>query len=329
MAHRFSKTRAGWLAVVVGLMLTACSAAPQAVPPSPTPSPSPALTAYHTPTVTPTPSGQPPTATPLPTATATIFKYTLQKDDEMFGLALRFGVSVSAIKTANPSVHPNYMGAGMVLIIPITPTPPTPTKTPAGTPSPAAAAIRLTAPSCYLDAQGGLWCLALARNPGPARLESPSAVFRLAASGAGSPAEQTVYAPLNVLAGGAALPIAAYFPPPLAGRPKVEVVPGDSLPLADGDPRYPAVETQGLATQVDGLSGTIKGEVALGKGASAAKQVWVLAVAYDAAGNPVGLRKWESPGGLSAGSPLAFNLTVYSLGPLIARVDVLAEGHSE
>jgi hypothetical protein len=327
MPHRSIRIHAGWLALAAGLILAGCSSAPETVKPSATPSPTPALTAYQTPTPTPTPSGRPPTATPRPTATATIFKYTLKKDDEMFGLALRFGVSVSAIKTANPSVHPNYMGAGMVLIIPITPMPATPSKTPAGTSSPSAQQVSLSAPNCYLDAQGGLWCLALAHNPGRSRLESPSAVFRLAAGGQGQPAEQTIYSPLNVLAGGAALPIAAYFPPPVSGRPAVEAQPGDSLPLADGDPRYPAVETQSVQTQVDGLSAAVKGEVVLGKGASAAKQVWVLAVAYDTAGNPVGLRKWESPGGLAPGSPLPFNLNVYSLGPLIDHVDVLVEGH--
>jgi hypothetical protein len=319
---------AGSLVLLAGLAFTGCSASPAAPDPTATPTPSltPALTAYHTPTPSSTPSGAPPSLTPIPSATPTLFKYKVGKDDDMFGLAWRFGVSVAAIKTANPSVHPNYMGDGTVLIIPITPTPPTPTGTAAGQPSPSAA-LTLTAPHCYPDALGGLWCLALLRNPGPGSLESPSAVFRLPPDAQGQTVEQTVYAPLNVLPGGASLPIVAYFSPPVAGRPAAEAQPADSLPLAAGDPRYPAVTTQAVQIQMDGVSATAKGQVTLGEGVSSVKQIWLLAVAYDREGNFIGLRKWESPESVSAGGPLSFTLNVYSLGPPIDHVEVLVEGH--
>jgi hypothetical protein len=309
--------------VLFGLVISACSASPQALTPTPTASLTPALTAYHTPTASLTPSGQPPTATPLPTATATLLKYTVGKDDDMFGLSLYFGIDVHAIETANPSVHPNSMGEGTVLIIPLTPTPPTPTASPAPGQVPASG-VSVTAPRCYSDAKGGLWCLALVRNQGAASLENVSVIFRLTS-------EQTVYTPLDVLAKGAALPVAAYFDPPAAASAQVEAQPAGSLPLAAGDPRYTALQPIGIETKVDGMSAAVSGKLAPSAVSGSAKSAWVLAVAYDVDGNPVGLRKWESgeiAQGITATNPLPFSLTVYDLGPAIDHVDVLAEGHN-
>jgi hypothetical protein len=249
----------------------------------------------------------------------------------MFGLALRFGISPWAIETANPSVHPNYMGVGTVLTIPLTPTPPTPTATAAPGSSQAAADFSISAPSCYPDVRGGMWCLALAHNHGVSTLESISAVFRLSPGPQASALEQTVYAPLDVLAGGATLPLTAYFDPPIPVRAAAEAQPAGSLPLAKGDPRYTAVTVQAVKTQIDGNTAAVSGALVPTDSGGTAKSVWVLAVAYDKAGQPVGLRKWESPPGgpsLSKASPLSFNLNVYSLGPAIDHVDVLAEGHN-
>jgi hypothetical protein len=51
----------------------------------------------------------------------------------------------------------------------------------------------------------------------------------------------------------------------------------------------------------------------------------VLATAYDAAGEVVGIRRWESPDALKAQAPVAFDFSVSSLGPAISKVDFLAE----
>jgi hypothetical protein len=312
------------------LAISGCSASPQALTSTPTASITPALTAYHTPTPSLTPSGQPPTATPLPTATATVFKYAVGKDDDMFGLSLRFGVDVHAIETANPSVYPNSMGEGTVLIIPLTPTPPTPTASPAPGQAPSSD-VSITPPHCYPDAKDGLWCLALVRNQGAGALENVSVVIRLTPGSGGQPSEQTVYTPLDVLAKGAALPVAVYFDPPAAARAQIEAQPIGSLPLAADDPRYTALQPIGVETKVDGMSAAVSGKLAPSTVSGSAKSAWVLAVAYDADGDPVGLRKWESgeiAQGITATSPLPFSLTVYDLGPAIDHVEILAEGHN-
>ena len=48
-------------------------------------------------------------------------------------------------------------------------------------------------------------------------------------------------------------------------------------------------------------------------------EVWVLAMAYDAEGNVVGVRRWEGLG------ETQFDFWVFSLGPEIAEVKLLVE----
>jgi hypothetical protein len=60
-------------------------------------------------------------------------------------------------------------------------------------------------------------------------------------------------------------------------------------------------------------------------GTGTANTLWVLASAFDSAGNVVGVRRWESAAALSAAAPLSFDFQVSSVGPGIARVEFLTE----
>lgn len=53
--------------------------------------------------------------------------------------------------------------------------------------------------------------------------------------------------------------------------------------------------------------------------------LWLLAVAYDAEGRVAGVRKWEATRAAMLGQSVPFEITVYSLGQPIQRVEVLAE----
>ena len=56
------------------------------------------------------------------------------------------------------------------------------------------------------------------------------------------------------------------------------------------------------------------------------KKVQLEAVAYfDQDGNPVGFRRWEAALPIANGEAIAFNTIVYSLGPFIERVELVAE----
>ena len=97
------------------------------------------------------------------------------------------------------------------------------------------------------------------------------------------------------------------------------------LPLAADDPRYlsPRDFTPRVDIQGDGLWADVSGSLSIQETGPA--EVRLLAVAFDSNGNPVGFRRWDDPSPLSGGSPREFSLTVYSAGPPISRVEVIAE----
>ncbi len=79
-----------------------------------------------------------------------------------------------------------------------------------------------------------------------------------------------------------------------------------------------AVDFSWSPGQQNAKAARVVGQASLGTDAAS---VWVMAVAYDVTGNPVGVRRWESAGAT------AFDFWVYSLGPDIADVQVVVEAH--
>jgi LysM repeat protein len=62
-----------------------------------------------------------PTAEPTPEPTAapvTGKRYKVKKNDTMYDIAVKFGITLKALKKANPKVDPNKMRVGTILIIP-------------------------------------------------------------------------------------------------------------------------------------------------------------------------------------------------------------------
>jgi LysM repeat protein len=75
----------------------------------------------NVPTVAPTPTPVPPTSAPGPTATSAPAQprtYRIQPGDNLFRIALRFGVSMRALQQANGITDPNRIFWGQVITIP-------------------------------------------------------------------------------------------------------------------------------------------------------------------------------------------------------------------
>ncbi len=273
-------------------------------------------------TLTSTPKA---TATPLPTATPTPITYKVGKDDDMFGVALRFGVSLAALKTANPTVNPRAMSVGTILIIPVTPIPPGAPSLIAPTPTPAL--ITTWTPVCYPSGDGGLWCYLLVKNNQSTGLENLEGQIVLST---GDPASQVaipVQSPLDILPAGEAFPLVAFFPNHPAGGFTVLGQITSMLPQPVDDGRYLPVSLDSQQTILanDLKSALVAGSISLGQGHPAAGQVWLLATAYARNGQVAGVRRWSALSQLVGGAKLTFNFTVYSQGPEIDHVILQTE----
>lgn len=335
------------LILVLLLGCAACHAPTPNHPPTNTPSLG--ITPYWTPT--PSRTLLPPTTvatipvTPAPTATP--FLHTIKKDDTMLAIAAKYGISLEELLAANPGVDPNFLTIGKTLVIPLKGQ--DLTVIPSSTPLP----LEIAPPNCYMTADGGAWCFVVASNKLSQALENLTAWIGLFSPQGDLLASQTAIGLLNLLPGGQAMPLVAFFPPPLMPgfSTRAELLTAVSVSAEEG--RYLETQLRIQETNIssDGREATLKGKVGLPQ-EKPANTLWVLAVAYDAENQVVGMRKWEAGiEGICAGfaatatafstsSPkagqsqswqglakecLSFEFTVYSLGPTIARLDVLVE----
>ncbi len=248
----------------------------------------------------------------------------------MFGIALRYGISLEALKTANPGVNPYAMGVGTQLMIPITPTPMVATPTPQ-TSQPTATATSTAVLSlqtdCYRDAAGGVICFVLAQNLSEKPIENPTALVTLSGVSTEYSQTQTAILPLNLLPAGAALPLVTYFQPPTPEQFTATAQADFWLPVPEEDTRYLEAFLEDLQTEIsaDGCSAKVNGQVALADPTQQASSIWLLATAFSQDGNVVGIRRWEAPQPIPAGQSIPFSITVYSMVPVIARVEVSTE----
>lgn len=315
----------------VGLLSACTNATPE--PEAPTTPAEETLRPYpsETPTRTPVPVElHTPTTTATATQTPTPFIYTIKESDDMFGLSLRYGIPLDALKTANPSVNPNAMGPGTELVIPITATSP-----PTHTPTVAAAIDQATLTPipgglpvyCYADASGGAWCLVDYRNESSDRLENVSARVSLQGQAGMETLVQTAQYPLNIVAAGARILLAAYFQGPLPQNffPSAEA--DFSLPVMPDDARYLQTSTTGLTTQFSEYKrvATVSGSVSLPDMAQAPVSLWVLGIAYNEQDQPVAFRRWEAALPITPAAEYPFSFVLYSLGAPITRVETIVE----
>lgn len=273
---------------------------------------------YQTASPQPTSTIIPPLTTiTLPTPTPVI--YTIAKGDTLSGIAQRFNVTLEALMAANPGVQAGALTVGTKLVIPAGSLA---TSQPIPTPAP----IPVTQARCWPEASGGLWCLALLQNDYAETLENLSVQFTLLDPAGQELASQAAYGLLDILPAGKSMPVAMYFSPPVPINANVRVQVLTDIRLPPGDTRYLPVSVENSLVSVDasGRTAQVSGRVVLA-GADPASTLWVLATAYDAEGNVVGLRRWESASGLSADAPVSFDFQVSSVGPAIERVEFLTE----
>lgn len=289
--------------------------------PSDTATPSPIPTGYVTPTLSPTHT---PTLTPV--------YYTVQEKDDMFGIAWRYGISLEALRTANPSVLPNWMGVGTVLLIPLTPqaaSSANPTMT--FTPTPTALYSKVHDPACYPDGTGGLTCFILVENRTEKDLENVGGVLTLRDDQSGETIQQTGIMLLNLLRANTAQPVFLRLDAPIPEQYTLNFEVDVVFPVPEGDDRYLdlVLTDDRIQYSQDKRYAELTGTLQLQQEGQTADLIWVLAVAYDANDRVVGIRRYEAPQPLTSDESLDFSLIVYSMGAPIERVDLLTEARPQ
>lgn len=305
--------------LLLALLTAACSDSTAAVP---TVTASPTLQSRTTATQTPR-SIIPTASTPVPTAgpSPTPLIHVVMQGETLLGIALQYGVELGDLLLANPDVNPRFLSIGSGLIIPET-----------GAQSAVATAtplpLALAQPSCYPDLGGGLWCLTVASAPGEQPVEAVIALITLADSDGVSLLTEPAFSPINLLAPGSVLPLAAYFTPPVPEYHASSAVLASALQASGVEDRYLqlnlTIESQSISD--DQATAQVSGSVRLANPLdepTAGARLVALALAED--GKPVGYRVWETEQAEQLASGIDFELLVASFGPPIAELAVLSE----
>jgi len=270
------------------------------------------LLPYQSPTASPTIQGDVQETEALPTPTPLV--YTVVAGDTLFAIAARHEITVQTLMAANPNVDPLLLSPGMELFIPA-----------AGgavsvIPTPTPAAAQLGEVDCFSSTLGELWCFFLVKNINEAALENLIGTVQLFSEDGDVLARLEAVPPLNILLPDQAMPLVAYQSKPPAGWVEARGQLLSAYVVPEQNDIYLNVNLSGVEVEIsqEGLSARVTGQARIAAGQSAGL-LWVLAVAYDQDGNVVGVRRWESR------AEAQFDFWVYSLGPKIAKVELLAE----
>jgi len=286
-----------------------------------------ALTPYVTRTSIVQATLQPPPtlASPAITALPTQITHTVSKGEDLGGIATRYEVKIKDLRAANPEIDPRMIPVGTVLIIP-SGDPAQDAYQPTSIPTPVIL-LKTGTPACYPDAAGGAWCLMDVENNSGAAVEDISADFVLTGSDNTNSQFRTAFGLLNRLPDNAAFPLVVYFPSAPAQPWQINTRLRTAFPVIKENERYLkfSLENATINISKDGHSAKVSGLVALQGDQTDANIIWVAAAVYDAAGQPVGVRRWESQVGLESGSGLTYDMNVYSLDGPIQRTEVQVE----
>ena len=309
----------GWMMFAL-VITTGCQAS--ATAPTKTPQPiSPPRTPFQVKKITPTVTATPitvPTEQPL-FPSPTPFKHVIQPGDTLFGIALKYNISLDRLVSANPGIDTRILTIGIQLNIPFESDEDLSISTP--TPYP----VLVNTPTCLLTNDGGMWCFSDIHNNQELSLENISVALNLYNDENKLIQSYIAIPPLNYLFPDQTIPVSAFIPPPLPERYQVTAILITSLPSERNKALTEILEPE-IRFNDDKTIAEIAGSVRVEEFTTDENQVWVAAVAYSD-GYPVGTRKWISAGELQPGAVIVFEMNLYSLGPPIDKIQLFSELH--
>lgn len=254
-------------------------------------------------------------ATPTPSPTPVI--YVVQEGDTLFGIAVRYGVSVEAIQRANNIANPLFLRPGQQLVIPVGQEEAMAPQELLPTPTPMPIGIRGVA--FYETPVGSLHCLGEVINTTAYTLTNVQVKVTLFNAEGAPVAEGKVFASADLLPPTARAPFSLLFtaPPPNFVSHQVTLLRGEEA--GELAKRYVPIQVEEVTGAPYGPQFEISGIVRNLDPNRSAVVVIVVATTYDENGLVNGFRqqKVEVGEGLAPGAtaPFRMRLTVYSEKP--------------
>ncbi len=280
----------GWIlrgAGLVFLMLTSCG---RVVSERPTPTQVFPSVQTGTPMATPV-VVRVPTATPIPTPTLspTPIIYVVQPGDTLYGIALKYGVSVSALQETNGITDPKLLQVGQRLVIPAprgngrgteSPRLPTPTPMP----------LLVQGFRCTTNALGSLSCVGEVINPQPLPMQNVQVQIVLRDGEGRELGVGIAGTALEILASGGRSPFALVFATIPAGYAQAEAQVVRAEPTQEPGRRYGPVGVARAQGGEEGVDFVVRGQ-ARNADAVPLRRINVVVAFYDGQDRLLGFRQ--------------------------------------
>jgi len=265
------------------------------------------------------------TPAPLPTeeATATQWVHKVETNDTLSGIAARYGVELADLLAANPAIDPQFLSLDMEIIIPVEGSSLEDTLSSTATPVP----VPVRDPVCYQTFGNELWCITGIENDSGQEMEGLSVLLTIYNGLGEILSSEIIYSPVNLLPENRIMPMAASF-----DWAEVDTYAGAKAVLTSGfqasqvDERYASVEVENIniVFSENRTRAAWKGSLVINSDQDdRVVRPSVLLIALDSSGALVGYRKIDLEE--DTNGSLELEAQVYSFGPEITRIEILAE----
>lgn len=310
------------LKILILLSIFGCSPAPTTPPSSPTAT----LLPIQRASATPTRELAVPifTVIPSPGPSPTPFVHIVQKDDTLLGIAIRYGVTLEEVLAANPDINPRILSIDQEILIPSLEGDVPGGLIPTATPIP----LEVAKVNCYTTITENLWCITHVFNSAEVWLEGLSVIITRFNDQGEQISAQPVFAPLNLLPPGSVMPFGAQFSDGIDNAELVIAITNTSFSAQSIEGRYMSMslDWESQVSAQNGVIWKIAGTASIHpENEVGTEKVSFLVTAFGETRHVVGYRKWEHVGRVEPGEVIDFEIEVYSLGPPISYVEVLAE----
>ncbi len=310
------------LLIVLGTLLAACHPAEIATESLPTSTLLPFRVASSTPQPTPA-QDVGPGSTPLG-PTPTPFVHIVQQGETLLGIALRYGVALDDLILVNPGVDPGFLTIGQQLRIPGEEGEAVDTLLPTPTPVP----VEMSPVECYESPSGALACLLEAQNNDAEYVRGLTVVVRLYDGGGEEIGVQLANSPLEFLSPGKSLPLLVQFPQTLPdfSYATASVQSAIRIPSSDITGYSVGLEIQSSTQIFDARMSRVVGTIDLRQlSTSPDGSIRILGIVRSPNGHAAGYRILDLVIAEATGDSIPFSLDIFSLGPSIDSVEVIAQ----